>query len=330
MANNTKDPQKENSRRKFLKQGITLGAAAIAGTGLVKGIQTKAHEHEGGEKVKVLTTDGKLIEVDKSMVMDAPSCKAPAQGEDARNGIPGRKFVMVIDLAKCANARKCITGCQSGHKLAPHQEWITVNLMRDTKYAEPYWFPKPCYHCENPSCVKVCPVGATFKRSDGIVLVDAERCIGCKFCVSACPYSARVFNWDHHEEYAENDPNYSPETSTPGQVGTVGKCDFCPDLSRNGELPHCVSNCPMGAIYFGDANEDAISNGTETLRLGETVEGKAGYQHMKELGTKPNVYYLPPTDKSFSYERGLENLTEEQKEAYERVLSQIDKQNGTD
>jgi molybdopterin-containing oxidoreductase family iron-sulfur binding subunit len=328
MAEENKSNLDNKGRRKFLKQSLALGAAAVTGAGFIKGVQAGSHHSE--EKVKVLTTDGKLIEVDKSMVMEAPPCKSPAQGDDARMGIPGRKFVMVIDLAKCANARKCITGCQKGHNLAPHQEWITVNLMKDTAYAEPYWFPKPCYHCANPSCVKVCPVGATFKRSDGIVLVDADRCIGCKFCISACPYSARIFNWDHREEYSENDPTYSPETSVPGQVGTVGKCDFCPDLSRNGELPHCVTNCPMGAIYFGDANEDAITNGTETVRLRETIQNKVGYQHMKELGTKPNVYYLPPVDKSFPFERGLENLTDEQKEAYERVLSKIDKQNGTE
>jgi molybdopterin-containing oxidoreductase family iron-sulfur binding subunit len=139
--------------------------------------------------------------------------------------------------------------------------------------------------------------------------------------MSACPYSARIFNWEHLPQYDEpTDEPYSPETSVPGQVGTVGKCDFCPDLSRQGKLPHCVSGCPMGAIYFGDANEDAVSNGTETVRFKKLLADRAGYRYLEELGTKPRVYYLPPTERMFPFERGFEGMSEEEKEFYQDMI----------
>ncbi len=112
---------------------------------------------------------------------------------EQRVGVPGRKFVMVVDLSRCKNARKCVTACQKWHYRPEETEWLTVKLMKDSDKAAPYWFPKQCFHCDNPPCVKVCPVNATYKRQDGLVLIDNERCIGCKFCMAACPYSTRVF-----------------------------------------------------------------------------------------------------------------------------------------
>lgn len=236
---------------------------------------------------------------------------------EAREGIPGKKFVMVIDLARCRNARKCISKCQEMHHLAPEDEWIKVFLMQDSNDTAPYWFPKPCFHCNQPPCVKVCPVGATYKRTDGIVLVDSDRCIGCKFCMTACPYSSRVFQWDEPGDHEGNEHDhhhqaYSPETSVPSRVGTVGKCDFCPDMARQGKLPMCVTGCPNGVIYFGDKNEDIVTNGTESFRFSELIHDRAGYHFMAELGTEPNVYYLPPVERMFDYETGFKELTDEQ------------------
>ena len=308
-----KDSDENVGRRKILKKIIAVGAGtlAVASGSLIA--ESEPSKKTPTEKIKVLTTNGVVIEIDKP----ENDCKinpcSPAKGNDARNGIPGRSFVMVIDLARCKNARKCIEGCQKGHDLLPDQEWMKVYLMKDNPESEPYWFPKNCFHCDNPPCVKVCPVGATFKRSDNAVLVDTDICIGCKFCISACPYSARILNWTHRESYASNDPNYSPETSVPGQHGTISKCDFCPDRARKGKLPYCASSCPMGAIYFGDKNEDAVTNGEETLRFKELIKEKAGFRYLEELGTEPNVYYLPPTNKMFPYERGLNNLSEKEK-----------------
>ncbi|MCB0665386.1 MAG: 4Fe-4S dicluster domain-containing protein [Saprospiraceae bacterium] len=306
----------KKTRRDFFRKSLEAGLASAAGLSVLNSCSTEAKAE--ANKIKVLTTDGKLVEIDSSLLQ--PVSKEPAVGEEAREGIPGRKFVMVIDLGRCKNAGKCTENCQKGHDLASSQKWMQVLLMKDNEVTAPYWMPKPCFHCDNPPCVKVCPVDATFKRQDGIVLVDNERCIGCKFCMSACPYSARIFNWEDRPEYDLTDQVYSPETSVPGQVGTVGKCDFCPDLSREGKLPHCVTGCPMGAIYFGDANEDAVSNGTETVRFKKLLADRAGYRYLEELGTEPRVYYLPPTERMFPYERGFEDMSEEEVEFYKEFI----------
>ena len=163
-----------------------------------------------------------------------------------------------------------------------------------------------CMHCDGTPCVEVCPVDATFKRHDGSVLIDSDRCIGCRFCMAACPYSTRVFNWEDPqvpEPIASQ--QYSCESSMPQKKGTVGKCDFCPDMVRQGELPHCVQACPNGVFFFGDMVEDTVSNGAETFRFSELIKDKSGYRLMEDLGTKPSVYYLPPVSKNFPFESGL-------------------------
>ena len=309
--------KKINKRRSFIKYGLTSGAVLLAGATAF--IQKTKGAKASGNKVKVLTTDGELMEVDQSDVDE--SIPSSDLSNDARKGIPGKQFVMVIDLSRCKNARKCISKCQTMHGLPPEDEWMKVFLMQDSSDTAPYWFPKPCFHCNQPPCVKVCPVGATYKRTDGLVLIDNERCIGCKFCMTACPYSSRVFQWDepmHSEEMAHAE--YSPETSVPSRVGTVGKCDFCPDMARKGKLPDCVTGCPNGVIFFGDKNEDIVSNGSESFRFSELVHDRAGYHFMAELGTEPNVYYLPPVDRLFDYEKGFSTLTEEQQEFYKNSI----------
>jgi molybdopterin-containing oxidoreductase family iron-sulfur binding subunit len=307
-----KKGSKKQSRRNFFLKSVPGAIGAIGGVGLLAQSCGKADESD--ETVSLLSTDGKLVKVNKSAM-------EPVSPSEARKGIPGKRFVMVIDLARCKNARKCVTKCQKMHSLPPEDEWIKVFLMQDSNDTAPYWFPKPCFHCNQPPCVKVCPVGATYKRTDGIVLVDNERCIGCKFCMTACPYSSRVFQWKEPEEQISMDNvNYSPESSTPSKVGTVGKCDFCPDNARKGILPDCVTGCPNGVIFFGDKSEDIVSNGRESFQFSKFVHDRAGYHFMAELGTQPNVYYLPPVDRLFDYEKGFNNLTEEQKQFYKKSI----------
>ena len=294
MKNNNN--KSESSRRNFLRNSLTLSAASITGLALA----SSCSSNDSGEKEQVLTKDGKLVEVDKSAIHHTDYRK-PAIGREARKGIPYRKFVMVIDLAKCTNARKCVEKCQHAHQLTPDKEWLKVFRMQDSKNTAPYWFPKPCYHCDNAPCVDVCPVSASYKRSDGIVLIDTDQCIGCKYCMVACSYSARTFNWEKNENIETAAIEYSPETSVPAKVGTVGKCDFCPDLLKNGELPHCAKACPMGVIYMGDLNEDTVTNGSETVRFSELMRDRGGYRYMDYLGTEPNVYYLPPVNRQFPF-----------------------------
>lgn len=296
---------KDTSRREFL-------AAAVL-TGLAAGCQSHPFatgDQEvklSGEKVKLLSVDGEEIEVDRAFLKPVPDLPAVSNSA-ARIGMPNKSFVMVIDLSRCKNLKKCQAACDHMHHVHPGQNWIKVDPMQDAEHTAEYWQPTTCMHCDEPPCVKVCPVDATFKRQDGIVLIDSDRCIGCRFCMAACPYSTRVFNWGDPEVPADiaHQP-YSCETSVPQKKGTVGKCDFCPDMVRAGGLPHCVNACPNGTFLFGDMYEDSVTNGTETFRFSELIRDKAGYRLMEDLGTKPRVYYLPPVNRNFPFESGLEN-----------------------
>jgi len=302
-----------SSRRNFLKKvGIGVGAVTIAG---VAGTSALSGKSKSGEKVKLLSPDGTLVEVDKDDIKPAKELVAELKSE-ARVGLPNRKFVMVVDLAKCKNARKCVDACQEGHLLPKDHEWMKLYLLQDDKNLAKYWFPRPCFHCDKPMCVSVCPVGATYKRPDGIVLIDNQRCIGCKFCMTGCPYSARVFNWKDPEVTVPEGHIYDPETNIPAVEGTVGKCVFCADNLRKGILPRCVTACPMGVIYFGDLLEDTITNSQETVRFSKTMQDRAGYRYREELGTLPSVYYLPPTQRMFPVESGLEDADESIKGRY--------------
>jgi molybdopterin-containing oxidoreductase family iron-sulfur binding subunit len=295
-----------SSRRNCLRTGL-LATTALAGCSTESNpfIPEQAVALTG-EKVKLLSVTGEVIEIDKAFLKPVPNLPTLTNAEE-RRGIPGKKFVMVIDLARCKNLKKCQSACNHMHQVHPGQSWIKVLSMEDGDHTAPYWQPTTCMHCDEPPCVKVCPVDATFKRQDGIVLIDSDRCIGCRFCMAACPYSTRVFNWEEPvltEEVAEQ--HYSCETSMPQKKGTVGKCDFCPDMTRKGELPHCVSACPNGVFMFGDMNQDSVTNGAETFRFSDLIKDKAGYRLMEDLGTKPSVYYLPPVSRNFPYEAGLE------------------------
>ncbi|MCF6180774.1 4Fe-4S dicluster domain-containing protein [Lutibacter sp.] len=314
---NYKSKKSGTDRRKFLKLGLMSSVTIVAGSSLISNLSTIGDDTKtSGEKVRLLTPDGKMVEVATENINKYP--EALITPAESRKGIPDRKFVMVIDLAKCKNARKCVEGCQKGHNLEYHEEFMKIQLLQNTENEEPYWFPKPCFHCDEPPCVTVCPTGATFKRDDGIVLIDNERCIGCKFCMTSCPYSAREFNWGSEPEFNDKTQPYSPETQVPRAEGTVMKCDFCPDLLRQGKLPYCAQSCPMGVIYFGDKNEDIVTNGDETVRFSQLINDRGGYRYLEYLGTKPNVYYLPPVNRQFPLERGL-NHDKEILERYRNV-----------
>lgn len=301
------DNNKSQTRRAFLGGGLISALMLNACDQKQHPFMPDESVLPSGDMVKLLSVDGEIIEVDRAFLKPVPDLP-PVSNEEARIGIEGKKFVMVIDLSRCKNLKKCQQACNHVHHVHPGQNWIKVYSMQEAEHTAPYWQPTTCMHCDEPPCVKVCPVDATFKRKDGIVLIDSDRCVGCRFCMAACPYSTRVFNWEEPDiplEIAQK--AYDCESSTPQKKGTVGKCDFCPDAVRKGELPHCVSSCPNGVFFFGDLIEDSVTNGAETFRFSELIKDKAGYRLMEDLGTKPSVYYLPPVSRNFPYESGLEN-----------------------
>jgi len=287
--------------------GMITGAAGLAaGTGLLESCARVAGT-EGG-KIKLLTSSRELVEVDISQLTPSQKPSLTENQKRGREGLEGKSWVLVVDLSKCRNARKCMDACQKHHQLRPEQHHLNVLQMQTTEHTAPYYMPKHCQHCDNPPCTKVCPVNATFKRKDGIVLIDNERCIGCRFCISACPYSARVFNWQEPRD-AENyvGVTYNIEANVPQKKGTISKCLFSADRLRDGELPTCVAACPNGTYWFGDRNEDAVTNGTtkETVSFSKLVRDNGGYTLMEELGTKPRVYYLPPKNRTFPFQGDL-------------------------
>lgn len=203
-------------------------------------------------------------------------------------------WVLVMDLRTCDGCKSCTRACQKGHYLAPDQEWIKVYSMKATT-GETYFMPRTCMQCEDSPCLRVCPVGASFRADDGVILVDQNRCIGCRMCMAACPYEARYFNWSDPPKVPRlpmaSGP--TPENPVPQQKGTVGKCTFCSDRIHQGQLPHCVEECPMGVLYIGDRNTDVAVNGLGTaVKLSQFLADNDAVRFKDELNTHPRVYYI--------------------------------------
>ena len=216
------------------------------------------------------------------------------------------RYGMVIDTRTCVGCRACVVACKAENKTPPGVYYtVVVEQPNEAADGKPLFMTKPCFHCENPPCVDVCPVNATFKREqDGIVVVDYDRCIGCRYCITACPYGARTF--DFGEMYSGGEPGTawgsapSPEYGQfrlreegASPVGNVRKCTFCLHLQDDkgqynkgeGRWPACAKTCPGQAIHFGDF-KDPQSEVSKLIRSNNVIRLK------EELGAEPNVYYL--------------------------------------
>jgi len=210
-----------------------------------------------------------------------------------------RRWAMVIDLRRCDGCQsigkppQCTRACIEGHYAPEPMEWIEV-YEAPLAGAGTQFVPTPCMQCQNPPCVNVCPVAATFSTPEGTVLIDQQRCIGCRICMEACPYDRRFFNWGTPSLPPEAlFLEYSAEHQSPAYRGTVMKCDFCPDMARAGRLPYCAQACPNDAIYYGDLEEDLATNGVEVVKLSRFLSENAAYRLKEDLGTEPRVHYVP-------------------------------------
>jgi molybdopterin-containing oxidoreductase family iron-sulfur binding subunit len=219
----------------------------------------------------------------------------PARTKDGRI----RQWTMIIDLRYCDGCQsegkppQCTRACIEGHFAPEPMEWIQV-FEGELPGGGSQFIPTPCQQCQNPPCVNVCPVGATFSTPEGTVLIDQNRCIGCRICMAACPYDRRFFNWGTAPVPPESLlADYSPEHQVPMKKGTVTKCDFCPDMARTGTLPYCVQACPNRAIYYGDLEEDIATNGKEIVVASRFLSENQAYHLKEDMGTKPRVYYIP-------------------------------------
>jgi molybdopterin-containing oxidoreductase family iron-sulfur binding subunit len=236
----------------------------------------------------------------------------PATLEAATPAVKTRhRYGMVIDLVRCVNCKACTVACKLENKTPPGVAYNPVieEEIGEFPYVQRRWFPKPCFHCDNPPCTDVCPVSATYKRpEDGIVIVDYDACIGCRYCITACPYGARYF--DFGENYPAQATAYgqvaSPEFGGEyglrehdrSPIGNVRKCTFCLHLQdgdgRYTRPPACAETCMAKAIHFGDLA--SASDGSCVVHadcnLKQLLVERKWIRLKEELGTEPSVYYI--------------------------------------
>lgn len=221
------------------------------------------------------------------------------------------RWGMVIDLDRCTACQACVVACQAENNIPPSQAdqagmgrsiaWMQLTTEVEGEYptVKMKMLPRPCMHCDNPPCIKVCPVRATYKSEDGIVGQIYSRCIGCRYCTTACPYTLRYFNWYPPEWPAPMKDGLNPDVSVRPK-GVVEKCTFCHHRLirardqakfegrslRPGEyVPACVEACPAGAMTFGDLDD----HDSEVSRL---AESRRAHRLLEDLGTEPKVIYL--------------------------------------
>lgn len=222
--------------------------------------------------------------------------------------IPGVEFAYALDISRCIGCRRCVYACveENNESRRPQIQWIRVLQMDkdkgvDFRDANPYYQPSAvpqeghfyvpvsCQQCRNAPCTKVCPTGATWVEPDGIVVIDYDWCIGCRYCMAACPYGARHFNWAE-PALARNDLN--PRThvlgNRPRPKGVVEKCTFCIQRTRAGRYPACVEVCPVGARKFGNLLDPA----SEVRYI---IEHKRVLVLKQDLNTVPRFFYFYAT-----------------------------------
>jgi Fe-S-cluster-containing dehydrogenase component len=205
------------------------------------------------------------------------------------------RYGMVIDLKRCYGCYACVMACKVKNHTPPGVFWSRLLKGETGTYpnAVRQALPVLCMQCEEPSCLEVCPTGATIKQDNGIVTIDKDKCMGCKYCMMACPYGARytVEKWESYfpeglplSPYEEFCKKAWEETSG---IGVATKCDFCLDRINEGKEPACVTACPANARIFGDLDDPECE-------LSLLIKRHRGQVLNPELGNQPKVYYLAP------------------------------------
>jgi Fe-S-cluster-containing dehydrogenase component len=219
----------------------------------------------------------------------------------AKDGI---EFVYALNLTRCIGCRKCVHACVAENNLSRNPEIQYIRVLRlphgslDMEKAEHhyspdkvpekgfFYMPVQCQQCKNPPCVKVCPVHATWQDKDGITVIDYDWCIGCRYCMAACPYWARHFNFTKPSIPKDKlNPNMAYLGNRPRQQGVMEKCHFCIQRTRVGRYPACLEVCPTGARKFGNVLDPA----SEVAYILRTK--RVFIQLKEEMGTSPRFFY---------------------------------------
>lgn len=279
-------------RKDFIKKSLLAGGGLLAASQLIKWNPVV-------EAVKAASST-EILPLSESLSKDDIVIRMQRElHETLKKPVDEIHWIMVIDQRKCVACDACTVSCNTENGLPPGVVYRPVIKEEVGTYpnVSRRFTPRPCMHCEQPPCTQVCPVEATYKRPDGIVSIDYDKCIGCRYCISACPYGARTF--DFGEYHTENTPELMPYELEPtfeygnersrikgdSPIGNARKCTFCLHRLQNGMLPACVTTCIGRATYFGDLNNPNS--------LVASLIGTPRVKRLKEeLGTKPSVYYL--------------------------------------
>jgi molybdopterin-containing oxidoreductase family iron-sulfur binding subunit len=287
------------TRRKFLK---TVGAAAAGG--YLAACDPRTREAFFQRHFKELDGDA-LARVLRRLEEEASERFGKPVRVGAEPALPGVVFGMALDLARCIGCRRCVHACvkENNQSRDPAIHWITVlemdrergvDVMKSDAYYDPphvpregkFYLPVACQQCQEPPCVKVCPVGATWKEPDGIVVIDYNWCIGCRYCMAACPYGARRFNWAEPKlAAADANPDTHYFGNRPRPRGVAEKCTWCIQRVRKGRYPACVEACPVGARKFGNL----LDPGSEVRAV---LDHKRVFILKEELDTRPKFFYF--------------------------------------
>jgi molybdopterin-containing oxidoreductase family iron-sulfur binding subunit len=297
MQKNNKSKQ---SRRSFIKQTSALAIGAVA----VASCNSPGFNEFLQQNYKTLTKEEK-DEIVKNLEKKYSEKYGKKFSVSDKSAMDNTLFGYALDLSRCVGCRRCVYACvtENNQSREPQIHWIEVLQMEKEKgidFADAnsqynpelvpeeghFYVPVQCQQCENPPCLKVCPAKATWKEPDGIDVVDYNWCIGCRYCMAACPYGARHFNW--------GEPNVSNEEvnpvthylgNRPRQKGVVEKCTFCVQRSREGKYPACVEICPVGSRKFGN-----LLDPNSEIRY--ILENKRVLVLKEELNTQPKFYYF--------------------------------------
>ena len=282
------------ARRSFLKK-VALGATALAGADVVAACTSEQLRELPKEEF-----NERLVQFERDYA--AKYGKAVTVGSE--KAMPNTVFAYALDISRCVGCRRCVYACvdENNQSRDPQIQWIRVLQMEkrhgiDFAHADPYYQPEKvpepghfyvpmaCQHCDNPPCVKVCPVGATWKEEDGLVVIDYDWCIGCRYCMAACPYGARRFNWGEPNLPADQvNPNTHWLGNRPRPKGVVEKCTGCIQRTRQGKYPACVEVCPVGARKFGNL----LDPDSEVRAV---IDRKRVMVLKAELNTLPKFYF---------------------------------------
>ncbi|MGQ8336652.1 4Fe-4S dicluster domain-containing protein [Sunxiuqinia sp. A32] len=292
--------KKEKSRRSFLREISLASFSALA----LAGCNLKEIDEFLQRNFRVLSKKEKAKIIER-LEVDYKEKFGKEFQVSSKKALEGVSFGYALDLSRCIGCRRCVYACvkENNQSRSPQIHWIQVLQMEKEKgidfadsnvFYNPekvpekgfFYVPIACQQCKNPPCVKVCPVKATWQEPDGITVIDYNWCIGCRYCMAACPYGARHFNWGKPTISAEEiNAEMHYLGNRPRMKGVVEKCTFCIQRTREGKYPSCVEACPVGARKFGN-----LLDPESEIRY--ILENKRVLVLKQELNTQPRFYYF--------------------------------------